>query len=243
MKKITLFLILCLAVVLCACGSEAPAAESDPTVAPVATPAAAAAPEPTATPEPIPTHEPGPYFDGYDLHYADENGLDVISASVGVLDFDENGVYTSGNAELDALVREKLEANVNPAEQSRFEMLETMYDHMVAGYGYRGGAYHEEGETGWEAEDALTMIKAGKGNCYSYAALFAEYARALGYQANGVAGVFSSGEHSWTEVLDETDGEYRVCDSEFQACFDWNNNYFYLTYEDGNGNGYRNPHV
>ena len=196
-------------------------------------------PEPMQETVPLPDHEPGPYFVGYELHYADENGYDYKNCEFGVLKFDENGLYTSGNPELDELIKEELKKNVDPESQTRFEMLQTMYDYIVWNFGYGFSGTHDKGSTDWEVDDALQMLKKGRGNCYAYGALVTMVARNLGYQANAVAGTFKAGEHSWCEI--EQDGEYYVCDAEFQACNDPYASRFFHTYEEDHSFNYQNP--
>ena len=99
---------------------------------------------------------------------------------------------------------------------------------------YSGEIHHEFGETGWEAQDALDMLTTGRGNCYSYAALFACLARMIGYDARAYSGriwgapivVGFDGEgqpiyeqvgmipHAWVEI--DMDGETYVFDPEMQ---------------------------
>ena len=253
-KKISALLLA--AMFLCSCGSEIPVAVApEPTAAagtadmsdknPETGKAPAIEEAPAASPEPSseddgPAHEPGPYFEGVRLRYTDGSGNDVKGGFVGVLEFDEDGYFTSGDEELDAMLIEELEKNVSPETQSRIEMLEIMYDYLVWNFGYRFATAHEEGETGWEAEDAKYMLEKRKGNCYTYAALMAMFARSLGYQANGIAGHFRGGEHSWAEI--EENGEYYICDAEYQACNDPYRSIFFRTYEEEYKNCYANPH-
>lgn len=239
MKKlllITIFVILCVTICGCA-GMQGTQVTETPSPAPTATPEPT--PEPTPTPTPEPEHEPGPYFEGFELHYADEEGHDIKNGSLGVLNFDENGVYTSGNPELDRLILEELEKNVDPGTQTRSEMLKIMYDYTVWNFGYGFTRGHEQGSSGWEADDALQMLQKRRGNCYAYGALFAMFARNLGYQARGIAGTFKAGEHAWTEI--EEDGEYYVCDAEYQACNSPYESRFFHTYEQEHSFNYKNP--
>ena len=42
--------------------------------------------------------------------------------------------------------------------------------------------------SGWEVTEALSMLEEGRGNCYSFAALYCELARAIGCDAHACAG-------------------------------------------------------
>lgn len=242
-KLISFVLLICMVIPLCACGSGTADDLSSGSVrlqngeAPSPSPTAEPTPEPT--PEPEVLHEPGPYFDGYDLHYAGDDGIDIRNDSVGFLTFDENGVYTTGNPDLDGRIREILVEQVDPAVQTRDEMLRTLYDYVVFGFGYGGGKQFDVGLTGWEEEWAIQLLDRGKGNCYGYAALFALLARAVGYQAEGVSGNCCSGVHAWTEIT--IDDEVLISDPEYQACNDWMTSYFNMNHSTARKRAYKNP--
>ena len=152
------------------------------------------------------------------LRYLGREGTFVHGETVDGFMFDENGNYTSGLPELDALITEILAENVDPAEEE-LEQLHAAYLYVIHIGQYRKGNTYAPGETGWSAEEAYSMLSTGYGNCYSYAAAFAELARALGFEAKACSGYVVGGQsgmtpHGWVEVRYE--GTDYVCDPELQ---------------------------
>ena len=101
---------------------------------------------------------------------------------------------------------------------SLWENFHRLHLYVTTHYGYRGGSYLEEGQTGWEEEMALEMTGSGRGNCYRFAALETMLARKMGFQAWGVSGEIDTGSgfvpHGWTEI--DIDGRKYFCDVEIQ---------------------------
>ena len=69
-------------------------------------------------------------------------------------------------------------------------------------------------------ELAVSALENGYGNCYSFAAVFAALARAVGYQAYAVGGVVGATEdpHGWVQILDD-DGSMWMNDPEIEYRF------------------------
>lgn len=154
------------------------------------------------------------------MYYVRENGTIAIDETVGTLYFDRNGKYTSGSAELDAVVQSII-AEVCTEDMDELERLKAVYSYVVKNCEYRKGRLYEIGETGWECEEALDMLSTLHGNCYGFAASFCELARALGFDATAFSGlVVNTGEgyplteHGWVEV--EYNGQTYVCDPEIE---------------------------
>ena len=138
---------------------------------------------------PVPTREEGLFFLGTELHAIDESGNPVINGSYAGLSFDAAGIVTSGDPELDALVREVLEDLVDPSTMEGEDMLEEAFYYVVVQLRYRMGNYYPPGEpAGWEIAEAKTALRDKAGNCYSFAASFCVLARALGYPAQAYTG-------------------------------------------------------
>ena len=161
---------------------------------------------------PLDFHGQGFFFIGTELRCIKDNGSAAIDEEANDLYFDKNGVYSSGDAALDELVREKLDELVDPQTMSRDEMLEILYNAVLHDSFYLGGDKYAVGETGWETAKAYQMLTAGKGNCYAYAATFWAYARAIGCDAvcySGTVGT-SKNPHAWVEI--ELDGTTYIFD-------------------------------
>jgi len=164
---------------------------------------------------------PAPYepgfvnIDGF-LYYVKEDGYFLKDDKVGVLYFGEDGRYTSGDAELDQMVAERIAKffEENP-DKTRFEILRVAYDHCVGNYEYLRRNIYGKGHTGWEIEDAKVMFETGLGNCYNFAAIFWALARGLGYDAYGIAGncTGSVQPHGWVQI--SFDGEPYFFDPEW----------------------------
>ena len=176
---------------------------------------------------------PGYYLIDGQLYCVKANGYYARSEAIGVLDFNSDGQYTSGSADLDQRLTAIVLAYTDPSA-SRFTNLRSLYNYVINHTTYRAADWIDEGATGWEEWVALKAFQAGnKGNCYSYAAMFAMLARKLGYQAKGVSGWVTTpywywdiDEHGWTQI--EENGQTYFCDPELQ----WNNGWdlFYKKY-------------
>lgn len=151
---------------------------------------------------PLAFREKGYFFLGSELHYIKDDRSAAISETVDGFAFDGNGALTSGDPALDELVRDKLRELVDPATQSKEDMLKILYDFVLHDSFYLGGSKYAKGETGWETAEAYKMLSTGKGNCYAYAATFWALARAIGYDAvcySGSVGTYAN-PHGWVEI-------------------------------------------
>lgn len=155
---------------------------------------------------------------GY-LYCVDENGRFVIDHEYGGLSFGPDGRYTSGSAELDALVAEILEP-ICAEYEMREEMLRAAYDYVRDSFQYLRRNYYYTGETGWEVDEAVTMFSTGRGNCYNYAAAFWALARGLGYDAEAVSGTmgWDYEPHGWVIIYDD-EGNRLTYDTETEMAY------------------------
>lgn len=166
----------------------------------------------------LPIRKPGYFYIGAQLHLIDENGSPVTDKTVDGLYFNKAGAYTSGNNELDALVQSTMTELLgqNGINYQDIDSLKTMYRFVVDNFEYKRRNYYKFGETGWAEEEAFTMITTGRGNCYNFAALFYEFARALGFNAKIYSGTMGPDKspHAWVEI--EINGENRLFDPEYE---------------------------
>lgn len=163
-------------------------------------------------------YEPGFVFLDGRLYYVQENHYLLRDDYVGSLYFNADGLYTSGDAELDETVLTILKdlCAQNP-DADRYAMLRVVYDYCHQNYTYRRTFDHPEyGSTGWEIERAKAMFETTKGNCYSYAAIFWAFARNLGYEARAISGKVLEDEqpHSWCII--NLDGADYIFDPQWQ---------------------------
>ncbi|MGI6255641.1 MAG: S-layer homology domain-containing protein [Acutalibacter sp.] len=167
----------------------------------------------------------GPHLIGGELYYVGNNGYYVRNAKVGVLQFDDMGRYTTGDASLDGKLTTITRQVADPSD-SQLNNLRRMYDYVIDHYSYLASTYIDEGATNWENSIASTMIDRSRGNCYSYAALFTLLARKLGYQATAMSGMVTVDtcptwtygawdRHGWVEIL-MGDGVTYVCDPQLE---------------------------
>ncbi len=187
--------------------------------------------------ETLPLREEGLFFLGTDLHAIDAQGNPVVNGEYAGLRFDADGIETSGNAELDKQIRALLPGLVDPEKMEPEKMLYYLFDYIVRDYRYRPGHYYPFQEPhGWEAQEALDFLAEKFGNCYSYAALYAELCRAVGFDARAITGAVIGGRsaisvafkdvhgnymelpprhipHGWTEI--DIDGETYIFDTEY----------------------------
>ncbi|MDO5444731.1 MAG: transglutaminase-like domain-containing protein [Eubacteriales bacterium] len=153
------------------------------------------------------------------LVYFLENGNKAKNKTIGTFRFGRDTFYTSGNKDLDEFVSSVVKEYTDDS-MTQEERLVALYDYMLTKCSYRMGNIYEPGEEGWEIEEALDMIERGnRGNCYSFAALFRELARAIGYPAEAYSGTVKGANyehertpHGWVEI--EIDGEVFVFDPE-----------------------------
>ncbi len=159
--------------------------------------------------------------DGY-LYAIDEEGNLLRDDWVGVLYFDDNGRYTSGDEKLDDLVAEVIRRETDSGMRHK-KKLRTLYEYTRDNIKYVGFANHDlsgkpaHGPEGWMAECAVKALEEGVGNCYHFAATFTALARGLGYQAYATAGIVGSMDdpHAWVKIVDD-DGAVWFCDPEIE---------------------------
>ena len=194
----------------------APAEEPDPTSEePDAEKPAAAEP-----PVPPDSAVPGPWETENGLYYVQEDGTCLVDGTVGYLTFGSDGLYTSGDADLDAGV-DALIAKVCPDLTADTESrLRLLYNFIRDNFRYLSMDHYEAGSTYWENSAALTMMNQGQGNCYNFTALFTACARRLGYQAYNVAGHEYSpdNDHAWT-MIEWPDGVTYLFDVQLEYAY------------------------
>lgn len=154
------------------------------------------------------------WFGGY-LYRIGDDGYFLTDTECDGLHFDKNGRYTSGNAELDGYVAQTLTEFMTP-DSSRLDDLRTIYYHVKNDFRYLTRNYYDSGATGWDIEEALTIFRTNKGNCYCYAGAFCALARGLGYNARTYSGSIGveNQPHAWTEIA--LDGKIYICDPEIE---------------------------
>ncbi len=177
-----------------------------------------------------PLYEPGPHLlpDGR-LFACDKNGCLIRNRTEDLLYYDDDGVYTCGNEEMDAFVREWIsQALAEHPGYDRFELLRAAYDYVMENCTFVGRHQYKENETGWEIDEGLYMVKKKLGNCYNYAGLFWSLSRGLGYPAVSRARYVGAFVHAWTDI--PFDGVYYVFDPCLEAMH--GHDRFMLDYED-----------
>jgi len=169
----------------------------------------------------------GVLYEGQDYYYIAENGLPVSDTYVGSLYFGPDGLYTSGDEEIDQYTKELL-AGIVTEDMTQEERLRAAYDYVRDNYTYLRRNYYDKGETGWELEDARVMFRTKRGNCYNYTAAFWALARQLGYDARVVSGGvgWSERPHGWVEI-DGTDGIAYIYDTELEMSYRKKGTYYY----------------
>src|SRR5699024_5616643 len=89
-------------------------------------------------------------------------------------------------------------------EADRMTHLRTVFDYCVESFEYlrRLDNGLGKGETGWEINEAKTMISTGKGNCYNFAATFWALSRGMGFETIAISGTCTSTDlpRAWTVI-------------------------------------------
>ena len=157
-------------------------------------------------------------LDGY-LYRADDAGLFYMDETVDGLYYGPDGRYTSGSAELDALVADAL-APICDEYETREEMLRAAYLYVRDDFTYLRRNYYSVGDDGWQIDEAVTMLSTSRGNCYNYAAAFWALARGLGYDATAVAGTvgWDRDPHGWV-IMYDAEGERITYDVELEMAY------------------------
>ena len=98
-------------------------------------------------------------------------------------------------------------------------MLEAIYNYTVNSFSYLKRNYYDFRDISWVNEEAYTMLTTGCGNCYCYAAVLYQLARALGFDAQIYSGYIGTerDKHSWVEI--ELEGEPYVFDPEIEMAY------------------------
>ncbi len=172
--------------------------------------------------------EPSQADGHYRYVYLDDTGKAVRNQSINGMEFDGNGYKT----------------NLTPDEAIKIEALEVLdscghdlgaaFDWTAKNIAYKH--YNPEyfaANPGMSREQtyALVGFQQRVGNMYVYSQVYAELAKALGYQAKMVPGYIktTSGktEHAWVEIV--VDGQKYICDPEMYAKADgFPRNYCYM---------------
>lgn len=181
-------------------------------------------------------YEPGfVNIDGW-LYYVTENKTFLRNGEINGIPFDENGRYTSGDAELDEIVAGVLDGIIDAKPGAeRLDLLYAAFEYSRDSFAYIGRNNHKGiGETDWGAKEAKVMFTEGRGNCYNYAAAFWALARGLGYDVQVMSGVVLKDrqDHGW--VFMELDGVRYLCDPEWEMVYryereDYTKDMFMLT--------------
>ncbi len=173
------------------------------------------------------------------------NNISVTNTEINGLSFGPDGIYTSGNAELDEYVTQLLHDTV-PDDLSQVEKLRILYDWVMDNSKYGAVRFITQyDDSGWEPEAALKLFRNGYGNCFSYAAGVCMLARAVGLEAHCVVGSCFQAtqwvDHSWTEIT--LDGVVYFCDPEMEGVFSRKRGYdwdlFMRQYGDGGPTDYQ----
>ncbi len=105
---------------------------------------------------------------------------------------------------------------------TQMERLSAVYCYAKDTFGYLGIGEVDTSEAGWEIEQAINMLKTGRGNCYSWSSVFTYLARQVGYDAKTVVGTGvspkgSESVHAWTEIT--IDGTAYTFDPQIESVY------------------------
>lgn len=162
------------------------------------------------------------------LYCSEWDGSFRTNGNYGYLYFGEDGKYTSGNAELDALVETELAKCVN-ASMTPEEKLRAIFNHVRDSFSYLGREHQARGATGWEESYALSMLQTRKGNCYSWASTFLYMVRRTGYDAYAISGGVGTNnrDHAW--VMINMDDSTYMFDTELAWSYNNSINFYKMT--------------
>lgn len=162
---------------------------------------------------------PGYYnFNGALYCVSEESGDFIRNGSDGVRNYQSDGKYTSGNADIDHYIRSITESAAD-SSMTQHEKLKALFDYVINNYTYIPRKIIEKGAEDWEEEYAEAMFKDGKGNCYSFTAIYYYLCLNLGYDPVTVTGTaVDDSPHSWVEMTEN--GRQCVYDTELSYAHD-----------------------
>lgn len=162
------------------------------------------------------------------LYCSEWDGSFRTNGNYGYLYFGEDGKYTSGNAELDALVETELAKCVNDS-MTQEEKLRAIFNHVRDSFSYLGREHQARGATGWDETYALSMLQTRKGNCYSWASTFLYMVRRTGYDAYAISGGVGTNnrDHAW--VMINMDDNTYMFDTELEWSYNSSINFYKMT--------------
>ncbi len=147
--------------------------------------------------------------------YRVQDGMFLRSTTADGFTFDAQGRYTTGSASLDEqlhrIVREHTDSSMTQEEQLR-----ALYNYVRDNFTYLRRDLVSQSDVGWEPAYAAEFLELGRGNCYSYSALFCLLARQLGLPAQTAVGYLGSysDPHGWVEI--EMDGVTYMFDPQLE---------------------------
>lgn len=170
--------------------------------------------EPSAPSNPAAGLDDGPHRIDGRLYWV-RGGQFVRDEKINALYFDENGCYTTGNADLDQRLNAIVEERTG-SSMTQDQKLRALFDYTVANYRYLSRPLVRKGAVDWEPGYALWFLQNGRGNCFSFAAAYCLLCRELGLPAYTVVGASGSADspHGWVEIA--MDGAVYMFDPELQ---------------------------
>lgn len=141
------------------------------------------------------------------------DGTFARSCSMDGLQFDENGWYTTGDAELDGMLNELVDRLTNES-MTRDQKLRALYNYIRDNFTYLKRPLISKGQTGWHAQYAKYFLTNGKGNCYNFSATYCLLCQELGLPAYTVVGSVLNSPHGWVEIV--LDGEVYMFDTQLE---------------------------
>ena len=165
-------------------------------------------------------HTAGVYSYGNELYCVPADGAEFLTNGVwNGLQFGADGRYTSGNAQLDSLVKQVLAQCTNDS-MTREQKLRAAYLYVRDNGRYLARSHYARGSIDWTMNEALFFLQNNRGNCYSFAGAFMYLARQLGYQAYPISGGVGhdNKDHAWV-IIPWEDGKTYMFDVELEYAY------------------------
>lgn len=160
-------------------------------------------------------------YDGK-MYYIKEDFSLARSEYVGKLYFGADGAYTSGDAELDALIYEFCKNVILDANQTQEEKLRSMYNYVrdCGRFSYFNHRFTASA-TDWSLIGcAKRMLQTNKGECFHWASMMVQIMRRLGFDAykqNGdvISSTGARAPHAW-EIINWPNGKQYMFDVQLE---------------------------
>ena len=143
------------------------------------------------------------------LYYAGSDGVLAADKTTDGISFDSTGRAKDGTSSQLKMLTMQIVSSITNSRMSQSQKLRACWNYVVGGRFYYAGYYPNLGQSGWQRQEALRMLRSRGGNCYGFACAFAALANEVGYTPYVIAGRVSGSRdgaadgltrHAWVQI-------------------------------------------